>query len=59
MGKDNGNTTNSWLNLGKILELCISGGVSTITGKKLGKTDEEKSLVCITDESSGKCDPAG
>ena len=41
MGKDNGNTTNSWLNLGKILELCISGGVSTITGKKLGKTDEE------------------
>lgn len=41
MGRDNGNTTNSWLNLGKILELCISGGVSTITGKKLGKTDEE------------------
>ena len=41
MGKDNGNTTNSWLNLGKILELCISGGVSTVTGKKLGKTDEE------------------
>jgi formate C-acetyltransferase len=29
------------LNLGKILELCISGGVSTITGKKLGKTDAE------------------
>lgn len=41
MGKDNGNTTNSWLNLGKILELSISGGVSTITGKKLGKTDAE------------------
>lgn len=41
MGKDNGNTTNSWLNLGKILELVISGGVSTITGKKFGKTDEE------------------
>lgn len=41
MGKDNGNTTNSWLNLGKILELCISGGVSTITGRKLGKTDAE------------------
>ena len=34
-GKDNANTTNSWLNLGKILELTISGGVSTITGKKL------------------------
>ncbi len=41
MGKDNGNTTNSWLNLGKILELVISGGVSIITGKKFGKTDEE------------------
>ena len=34
-GKDNANTTNSWLNLGKILELTISGGVSTITGNKL------------------------
>ncbi len=41
MGKDNGNTTNSWLNLGKILELCINGGISTITAKRLGKTDEE------------------
>lgn len=41
MGKDNGNTTNSWLNLGKILELSLNGGVSTITGKKLGKSDEE------------------
>lgn len=41
MGKDNGNTTNSWLNMGKVLELTINGGVSTITGKKLGKTDEE------------------
>lgn len=34
MGKDNGNTTNSWLNLGKILELAIHGGVSSITGKR-------------------------
>lgn len=41
MGKDNGNTTNSWLNLGKILELVLNGGISTITGKKYGKTDEE------------------
>ena len=41
MGKDNGNTTNSWLNLGKVLELSLNGGVSTITGKKLGKSDEE------------------
>lgn len=41
MGKDNGNTTNSWLNLGKVLELSLNGGVSAITGKRLGKSDEE------------------
>lgn len=41
MGKDNGNTTNSWLNLGKILELSVNGGISTVTGKQLGKSDEE------------------
>lgn len=35
MGKDNGNTTNSWLNLPKILELTLTGGVSTVTGEKL------------------------
>ncbi len=35
MGKDNGNTTNSWLNLGKILELTLSAGCSTVTGKTL------------------------
>ena len=28
MGKDNGNTTNTWLNLGKILELTINDGTS-------------------------------
>ena len=36
MGKDNGNTTNSWLNLAKILELSLQGGTSTITSKKIG-----------------------
>ncbi len=36
MGKDNGNTTNSWLNMAKILELTLTGGYSTITGKKIG-----------------------
>ncbi len=41
MGKDNGNTTNSWLNLGKVLELSLNGGISTISGKKFGKTNEE------------------
>lgn len=35
MGKDNGNTTNSWLNLPKILEMTLTGGVSTVTGEKL------------------------
>lgn len=41
MGKDNGNTTNSWLNLGKILELSLNDGVSLISGKKLGKSSRE------------------
>lgn len=36
MGKDNGNTTNSWLNLAKILELTLNSGISTITGKYIG-----------------------
>ena len=35
MGKDNGNTTNSWLNLPKVLEVLLHGGVSAITGKRL------------------------
>lgn len=35
MGKDNGNTTNSWLNLPKILELVLNNGVSTVTGERL------------------------
>ncbi len=39
MGKDNGNTTNSWLNLPKILEMTLTGGVSTITGEKLVDVD--------------------
>lgn len=41
MGKDNGNTTNSWLNLAKVLELSLHGGVSAISGKRFGKTDAE------------------
>lgn len=35
MGKDNGNTTNSWLNLPKILELTLNDGVSLVTGEKI------------------------
>ena len=36
MGKDNGNTTNSWLNMPKILELTLNGGTSTVTGEQIG-----------------------
>lgn len=36
MGKDNGNTTNSWLNLAKILELTLTDGVSALTGAQIG-----------------------
>ncbi len=35
MGKDNGNTTNSWLSLPKVLEMVLTGGYSMITGEKL------------------------
>ena len=35
MGKDNANTTNSWLNLPKVLEMVLTGGYSAITGEKL------------------------
>lgn len=35
MGKDNANTTNSWLNLPKVLEMVLTGGYSLITGDKL------------------------
>lgn len=41
MGKDNGNTTNSWFNLGKILELTLNNGYSTITGEHIGTICEE------------------
>ena len=36
MGKDNANTTNSWLNMAKILELTLTGGKSAITGAAIG-----------------------
>ena len=39
MGKDNGNTTNSWLNLPKILELVLNGGVSEVTGERLNSEE--------------------
>lgn len=45
MGKDNGNTTNSWLNMAKILELSLNDGVSTISGKKFGRGREKFGLT--------------
>jgi formate C-acetyltransferase len=41
MGRDNGNTTNSWLNLAKILEVAIGDGVSLTTGRRIGPTAAE------------------
>ncbi|MBR6633127.1 MAG: hypothetical protein IKL05_02355 [Clostridia bacterium] len=35
MGKDNANTTNSWLSLPKVLEMVLNDGTSLITGEKL------------------------
>ncbi len=47
MGKDTGNTTNSWLNLAKILELTLSGGKSTITGKPIGPQSDRSALETL------------
>lgn len=41
MGRDNGNTTNSWLNLAKILEVTVNDGVSSLTGNKVGLNHKE------------------
>lgn len=59
MGKDNANTTNSWLNLPKILELCLNGGKSLITGKVIEHTDmpDAKTLLSnIRDIFYNTCD---
>lgn len=48
MGKDNGNTTNSWLNLPKILELCLNGGRSMITGKIIEKSEAPDAKTLLT-----------
>lgn len=40
MGKDNANTTNSWLSLPKVLEMVLTGGVSAITGDKLMEAED-------------------
>ena len=48
MGKDNGNTTNSWLSLPKVLEMVLNNGYSLITNEKLMKV-EDYSLENIRD----------
>ncbi len=47
MGKDNANTTNSWLNLPKILELILNNGYSTITGKKIDSVTKERDPLTL------------
>jgi len=41
MGKASLNTTNTWLNLAKVLELALNDGISLITGKKIGLSWQE------------------
>ena len=41
MGKENGNTTNSWLNLAKILELTLNDGCSLLSGRKIALSTAE------------------
>jgi formate C-acetyltransferase len=41
MGKSSLNTTNSWLNLAKILELTLNDGTSLISGVKIGPSWRE------------------
>lgn len=47
MGKDNGNTTNSWLNMAKVLELTLTGGTSLITGKAIGPQADRTALETL------------
>jgi len=48
MGKDSGNTTNGWLNLGKILELTLSGGKSVLTGRAIGPQTREDAVSLLS-----------
>jgi pyruvate-formate lyase len=41
MGKASLNTTNTWLNLAKVLELAMNDGISLITGKRIGPSWQE------------------
>lgn len=41
MGKESANTTNSWLNLAKVLELTLNDGCSLLSGAKLAQSTQE------------------
>ena len=41
MGRENANTTNSWLNLAKVLELTLNDGKSLLSGAKLALSRRE------------------
>ncbi len=45
MGKASLNTTNTWLNLGKLLELVLNDGKSMISGNQIGPTWQELGYV--------------
>ncbi len=47
MGKDTGNTTNSWFNLPKVLELTLNGGKSLITGEEIGTAVNEPDSLTL------------
>ena len=44
VGKESGNTTNTWLNLAKVLEVMLNNGCSVLTGEPLGPTREALGL---------------
>lgn len=47
MGRDNGNTTNSWFNLPKVLELTLNGGKSLITGETIDTAVPETDALTL------------
>jgi formate C-acetyltransferase len=49
MGKSSLNTTNTWLNLAKILELASNDGKSLITGKQIAPRWAEMGYVSVAD----------
>lgn len=47
MGNDTGNTTNTWFNLPKILELTLNQGKSLLTDKEIGTVIESSNTLDI------------